>query len=207
MRPYLVRPPKFYRWLFTDAIFRMDENERSVYLTFDDGPHPEATPFVLDVLADHEVKATFFVLGKNALEHPHLLEEIRGNGHTVGNHGMNHLDGWRTPLAAYSKDVMFGKEATASSLFRPAYGRLSPMQFKQLKKDNTLVFWDVIAGDFDQQLAPKNVVDNVLQNVRNGSIIVFHDSQKALKLLKATLSEIIQQLAEKGYTFKAFEAG
>lgn len=207
MRPYLVRPPKFYRWLFTDAVFRMDENERSVYLTFDDGPHPEATPFVLDVLKEHGVKATFFLLGKNALEHPNLVEELRANGHTVGNHGMNHLNGWRTSSEEYLKDVLLGKEATGSALFRPPYGRLSPMQYKQLKKGNTIVFWDVIAGDFDQQLSPKHVIDNVMKNVRNGSVIVFHDSQKALKLLKATLSEVIQQLAEKGYTFKVFEAG
>lgn len=184
----------------------MSDEEATVYLTFDDGPHPEATPYVLDVLQKHGIKATFFLLGKNAERYPDLVQRIRTEGHAVGNHGMNHLNGWTTGLEDYLKDVEEGKKATGSSLFRPPYGRLGLKQYWKLNETETVVFWDVISGDFDQNITSEAVLMNVVDNVRNGSIIVMHDSQKAFNNLKSSLNEVITQLSEKGYRFSTIEA-
>ncbi len=199
---FLIRPPKVYRWLFSDALFRKSSQQKSVYLTFDDGPHPEATPFVLDVLKEHDVQATFFVLGKNVEQYPKLMLKLREEGHSVGNHGMNHLNGWRTSTQNYLEDYLLGKERSGSVLFRPAYGKLTVNQYRRIKELGQIVFWDVIAGDFDQNLTPKEVYNNVIGKVRNGSIIVLHDSQKALKNVKESLGQIIIELKEKGYEFE-----
>ncbi len=199
---FLIRPPKVYRWLFADALFRKSSQRNSVYLTFDDGPHPEATSFVLDVLKEHDVQATFFVLGKNVEQYPKLMLKVKEEGHSVGNHGMNHVNGWRTSTENYLEDYLLGKERSGSALFRPAYGKITVNQYRRIKALGQIVFWDVIAGDFDQNLTPKEVYNNVISKVRNGSIIVLHDSQKALKNLKESLGEIIIELKEKGYEFE-----
>lgn len=198
---YLIRPPRVYRWLFKEAVFRKDTNEKIVYLTFDDGPDPEATEYVLGVLSEHDIKATFFILGKNAKAHPTLIEILRSRGHAIGNHGMNHLNGWTTPTADYIADLEEGKKATNSHLFRPAYGKLTLSQYNGIKRNNTIAFWDVISGDFDQTINGKAVVTNVMGNVRNGSIIVMHDSPKAMKNLRDSLSPIIVALKKKGFEF------
>lgn len=198
---YLIRPPKIYRWLFKEAIFRLNPSGKTVYLTFDDGPHAEATPFVLNVLKAHDIKATFFVLGKNAEKHPEIVREIREQGHQVGNHGMNHLNGWNTPNSLYAEDVALGKAFSDSNLFRPAYGKLTRAQYKLLAPTEKVVFWDVISGDFDENIASKTVVKNVLNNTRAGSVIVMHDSKKAMNNLKGSINEIIVKLKEKGYQF------
>lgn len=201
-----MRPPKLYRWLYSDAIFRGSEYKKTVYLTFDDGPNPEATDFVLDVLNENKVKATFFVLGKNVVKHPEIVERLKSEGHLIANHGMNHLNGWTTKNDEYAKDVFEGKELIDSDLFRPPYGRLSPCQYTKLRKSERIVFWDVVSGDFDTTIPGAQVVDNVLFNVRNGSIIVMHDSMKALPNLKTSLTEVIEQLSEKGYSFATLDA-
>ncbi|MBI1287233.1 MAG: polysaccharide deacetylase family protein [Flavobacteriales bacterium] len=198
---YLIRPPKVYRWLFSEALFRMSENEKKVYLTFDDGPHPEATRFVLDVLKKHDVEATFFLLGKNAKQHPELVAEIKTLGHAIGNHGMDHLNGWNTNLDEYVSDVEKGKQVLDSKLFRPAYGKLTLSQYRRLRETEQIVFWDVISGDFDQKIDERTVLNNVLKNVRNGSIIVMHDSKKAMKNLFGSMNEIIVELKQKGFCF------
>lgn len=205
MRPYLVKPPKVYRWLFPEALFRVAGEEKTVYLTFDDGPHPEATPFVLDVLKKHDVKSTFFLLGKNAKANPELVERIKGEGHTIGNHGMNHLSGWSVGLDEYLKDVEEGKQLVGSTLFRPPYGKLTLSQYRKLRTTEQIVLWDVISGDFDTNIGPKEVLSNVVNNVKGGSVIVMHDSTKAFNNLKLSLNEIIQQLSEKGYRFKPLQ--
>jgi peptidoglycan/xylan/chitin deacetylase (PgdA/CDA1 family) len=198
---YLIRPPRIYRWLFSEAVFRGPKEKNTVYLTFDDGPHPEATEYVLRVLESHGVKATFFLLGKNAKQHTDLVGRIRNEGHMTANHGMNHLNGWKTANAVYLDDVQNGKEQIGSAVFRPPYGKLGFWQYLQLRKKVKIVFWDVISGDFDEKTDGNQVIDNVLTNTRNGSIIVMHDSEKALPNLKTTLNEIITQLSEKGFSF------
>jgi peptidoglycan/xylan/chitin deacetylase (PgdA/CDA1 family) len=204
VRPYLIRPPKAYRWLFTDAWFRLENEEsKTVYLTFDDGPHPKATPFVLNVLKKHGIKATFFMLGKNAVEYPEIVDRIRQEGHTIGNHGMNHLNGWVTSETDYLNDVKSAERIVDSSLFRPPYGKLGYRQYNQLKTEYQVVFWDVISGDFDTAIDGKNVVKNVIENVREGSIVVMHDSAKAFPNLKDSLETIIVELSSQGFSFGA----
>lgn len=205
MRNYLIRPPFIYRWLFSEALFRGSSSEKVVYLTFDDGPHPEATPFILDVLKSHQVKATFFLLGKNAATYPDLVQQMKNEGHIIGNHGMNHLNGWQSNVNDYVADVAQGKSATGTNQFRPPYGKLGLRQYQQLKKTEHIVFWDVISGDFDQSQTGAQVVDNVLSNVRNGSIIVMHESAKSLNNVKSSLKEIITQLLEKGFRFDVIQ--
>ncbi len=196
---YLIRPPFPYRWLYPKAIFRGDAQHKVAYLTFDDGPHPEATPFVLDTLAEEDVKATFFLLGKNAQCHPDLAERIRQEGHTIGNHGHAHLDGWKTSGRAYLDDFEQGMAVTGSELFRPAYGHITPFQYKAISQRSTLVLWDVLSGDFDPDTTPEQCVQNVERHVRNGSIIVMHDSQKALTNLMGSLKPLIQSMKRLGY--------
>jgi len=196
---YLIRPPFPYRWLYPKAMFKGDADSESVFLTFDDGPHPEATPFVLDTLAGAGVKATFFLLGKNVERHPHLVERIRQEGHTIGNHGHAHLDGWKTSSRAYLDDFEQGMAVTGSKLFRPAYGRITPTQYKAISLQSKVVLWDVLSGDFDPSITPEKCVLNVERHVRNGSIIVMHDSQKALTNLKGSLKPLIQSMKRLGY--------
>jgi len=202
---YLIRPPKLYRWLFKDAVFRKNTEQKTIYLTFDDGPHPEATPYVLSVLNTHGIKATFFVLGKNVKKHPELFNQLKEEGHQIGNHGMNHPNGWRTSTDDYITDVMLGKAVTGSSLFRPPYGKLTLPQYNRLKETEEIVFWDVISGDFDQKIDASIVVKNVLNNVRDGSVIVMHDSKKAMSNISDSMNEIITSLKEKGYNFAVLE--
>lgn len=183
-------------------MFRVETEDPVVYLTFDDGPSAEATPFVLDVLKLQRIKATFFVLGKNAKANPTILARLKEEGHVVANHGMEHLDGWITTAETYTKNVEQGKMVSGSKLFRPPYGKLSLRQYQQLRLYNKLVFWDVISGDFDQRTKPKEVIKNVVDNSRKGSIIVMHDSVKAMNNLKASLNEIIMELKAKGFQFE-----
>ena len=205
MGAYLIRPPKLYRWLYSDAIFRGPDGEKAVYLTFDDGPEPKATEFVLDVLKTHGVKGTFFFLGKNVLKHPEMVERLKAEGHVIANHGMNHLNGWKSNRSEYMKDALEGKKVTGSDMFRPPYGRLTLPQYWAVRKSEHVVFWDVISGDFDTSITPVQVIDNVVSNVRNGSIVVMHDSKKALKNLKGSLDQIIEQLVKRGYIFKTLD--
>jgi peptidoglycan-N-acetylglucosamine deacetylase len=202
---YLIRPPKVYRWLFKQAIFRKNADEKKVYLTFDDGPHPEATPFVLNVLESHGIRATFFVLGKNVKKHPELFQQLKESGHAIGNHGMSHLNGWTTSTDTYLEDAETGKVISESNLFRPAYGKMTLSQYTKLMQTEQIVFWDVISGDFDTKSNPKKVVKNVLNHTRNGSIIVMHDSKKAMNNLFGSMNEIITTLKQNGYDFGVLE--
>ena len=203
---YLIRPPKIYQWLFTKAVFRENTQRKTVYLTFDDGPHPEVTSYVLSILALHQIKATFFVLGKNAQKHPELIKELKEQGHQIGNHGMDHLNGWATPTDEYVRNVALGKQLTGSCLFRPPYGKLTFGQYRRLVKTEKIIFWDVISGDFDQKIDERKVVNNVLQNARNGSVIVMHDSKKAMNNLIGSMNEIIKGLKQKGFDFEILGA-
>lgn len=199
---YLIRPPFLYRWLFSRALFRVPNEKDTVYLTFDDGPHPEATPFVLDVLKAHGIKATFFVLGKNALAYPELVARISEEGHTLGNHGMNHLNGWQTDVETYVADSLEAQQLLGTELYRPPYGRITWRQYRRISQEQKVVLWDVISGDFDGSITHKEVIDNVLKNVRGGSIVTMHDSSKAMNALKSSMNEIITLLKERGYALK-----
>jgi peptidoglycan/xylan/chitin deacetylase (PgdA/CDA1 family) len=183
----------------------MPSKEKVIYLTFDDGPHPAATPFVLDTLKEYGAKATFFCIGKNVLDQPALYERIITEGHAVGNHTFNHLNGWKTADAVYMEDIAKAKKYIDSSLFRPPYGKITSFQLRLLAKDKfkmTPIMWTVLSGDFDVKLSKETCLLNVLTTASNGSIIVFHDSQKAFVNLQFVLPKVLNHFEQKGFRFE-----
>jgi peptidoglycan/xylan/chitin deacetylase (PgdA/CDA1 family) len=200
---YGVRPPRLLRSWLPQAWWSMPSEARTVHLTFDDGPIPEVTPWVLDQLAQHGAQATFFCVGRNAAAHPDILQRIRSAGHAVGNHTWDHVNGWRTPHVSYLRSVMRCQQITGSALFRPPYGRISRRQYAALRGRFRVVMWDVLSADFDTRLGSAQCVRNVLDHVRPGSIIVFHDSLKAWPRLRKALPEVLAGLRAAGYAMHA----
>lgn len=199
---FIEQPPLFYRLLFPEAIWRIKRKGRKVvFLTFDDGPIPEVTPWVLDLLAREEVKATFFLVGDNVRRHPELLERIKAEGHSWGNHTMHHLRGRITTRRRYLRDVNEAHELIDSPLFRPPHGLLRWGQSRVIRRHFNLVMYDLVTRDYSRKLSPDRVMDNVRRYARNGSIIVFHDSLKAEPNLRQVLPEAIRHLREQGYEF------
>lgn len=195
--------PKWLRGFFPGAIWEGSPINQTIYLTFDDGPHPEATIFVLEELRKVNAKATFFCLGKNVALHPTIFNQIQDEGHEIGNHGYQHLKGWKTDTKTYLRDVEKGAKLISSTLFRPAYGKLKLRQFKAIQKLGfTPVFWSFISYDFDRELTSEKRLENLKEKVKPGDIIVFHDSAKALPQLKKELPEILAFWKSKGYQFK-----
>lgn len=186
--------PRIVKWAYTDLVWQMPPKDGSIHLTFDDGPTPGVTLPVLDMLDAVEAKATFFLIGKNAAAHPELMQEIIRRGHAVGNHTYNHENGWQTPIENYLSSVENTSKILESNLFRPPYGRITRQQIKALSQDYTIVMWDVLSGDYDKSITPEESIDNVLRNVRPGSIIVFHDSVKAWPNVQKSLPIILQEL-------------
>ena len=202
---FIEQPSIYLRWLYPRATWRMDSREKSVYLTFDDGPIPEATPFTLDVLDRFGVKATFFMVGDNARKYPHLLEEVRRRGHRIGNHTYNHIGGRRWLSRNYVRNVEWAKELLQTNLFRPPHGWMKWSEYIRLGKRYRVVMWDLVTRDYSKWITPQDVVNNVKRYTRNGSIITFHDSMKSIEKLKSALPESIQWLKEQGYEFKVFD--
>lgn len=199
---FIEQPPLFYRLLFPEAIWRIKRKGRKVvFLTFDDGPIPEVTPWVLDLLAREEVKATFFLVGDNVRRHPELLERIKAEGHSWGNHTMHHLQGRITTRRRYLRDVNKAHELIDSPLFRPPHGLLRWGQSRVIRRHFNLVMYDLVTRDYSRKLSPDRVMDNVRRYARNGSIIVFHDSLKAEPNLRQVLPEAISYLRDQGYEF------
>ncbi len=187
--------------LFPETVWRLHKRERTVYLTFDDGPIPEVTPWVLDTLDRYGVKATFFLVGENVERHPELLEEILKRGHTVGNHTMNHLQGAHVSTRVYLHNVFTAKELIHSTLFRPPHGLLRWAQSKVLRSRFAIIMYDLVTRDYSKKLNGEQVLNNVKRYARQGSIIVFHDSLKAEKNMKYALPRAIEWLREQGYDF------
>ncbi len=187
----------------------MPTNDRAVYLTFDDGPVPEATTWVLDTLARHAANATFFCIGRNVVANPDILARIAREGHAVGNHTWGHVNGWRTSQRSYLKEVVMAEQAIGQQgrklLFRPPYGRITRRQARALSPRYTTVMWDVLSADFDTSLTGAQCLANVVRNVRPGSIVVFHDSAKALPRLEHALPGTLEFLISEGYTFRTLD--
>ena len=202
---FIEQPSIYLRWLYPKALWRMDRHQKSVYLTFDDGPIPEATPFTLDVLDRFDIKATFFMVGDNARKYPHLLDEVRRRGHRIGNHTHNHIGGLRWMSWRYVKNVEEANELLQTNLFRPPHGWMKWSEYIRLGRRYRVVMWDVVTRDYSRWVTAQDVVNNVKRYVRNGSIITFHDSMKSIEKLKSALPESIQWLKEQGYEFKVFE--
>ncbi|MCF0180820.1 MAG: polysaccharide deacetylase family protein [Muribaculaceae bacterium] len=197
------RPPLLYRMLFPETLWRIHKREHTVYLTFDDGPIPEVTPWVLDLLDHYGVKATFFCVGDNVARSPELFDEIRRRGHSVGNHTMNHMQGAKVTTHTYLRNVALAHELIQSPLFRPPHGLLRWGQSKVLRSRYTIIMYDLVTRDYSKKLTGEQVLDNVKKYARNGSIIVFHDSLKAEKNMKYALPRAIEWLRDQGYKFAA----
>lgn len=201
----IEQPPLFYRLLFPEAWWRIKHRRgrRVVYLTFDDGPIPEQTPWVLDMLDRYGIRATFFMVGDNVRRHPELLEEVRRRGHSYGNHTMHHLQGMKTRTSRYLADIEEADALIGSHLFRPPHGLLRWKQAHRLKRDYNIVMYDLVTRDYSRKLDGEQVLDNVRRYARNGSIIVFHDSLKASANMRYALPRAIEWLLSEGYEFHA----
>lgn len=203
---FIEQPPLFYRILFPECVWRLHKKRKCVYLTFDDGPIPEVTPWVLDTLDRYGVKATFFCVGDNVKRNPELFEEIKRRGHSVGNHTMNHLQGMKVTARRYLRNVTEANMLIKSPLFRPPHGLLKWAQSNVLREHFTIVMYDVVSRDYSRKLTGEQVLKNIKRYVRKGSIIVFHDSLKAEKNMKYALPKAIEWLMEKGYSIERIKS-
>lgn len=199
---FIEQPPKVLRALYPGAIWRMDPNEKAVYLTFDDGPIPEITPWVLDLLDKYGIKATFFLVGDNVRKHPEEFKMILERGHRVGNHTFNHIRGFEYLTRNYLANTDKANELIKSDLFRPPHGHMRAHQYYVLRKKYKIVMWDLVTRDYSNKLDGKQVFEKVKHYVRNGSIITFHDSLKSENNMKYALHRSIEWLLEQGYQFK-----
>ena len=191
----------YLRWLYPRALWRMDHHEKVVYLTFDDGPIPESTPFILETLKRYDIKATFFMVGDNVRKHTELYKQVLDEGHQVGNHTHNHISGFRHTLRDYSYNVEKANAYIRSHLFRPPHGWMRLAQYALLSRKYKVVMWDVVTRDYSKWMTAQDVVNNVKRYTRPGSIITFHDSLKSIEKLRTSLPASIEWLQQQGYRF------
>lgn len=203
---FWAKTNRFVKRIFPNYIWDIPNNENKVYLTFDDGPTPEITEWVLSELKKHNAKATFFCIGNNIEKHPEIFQKIIQENHVIGNHTFNHLNGWKTDTAMYTKNVKLcqseisKQQSSITNIFRPPYGKIKPSQSRLLRKlGYKIIMWDVLSYDFDSTTTPEKCLATILKNVRSGSIIVFHDSKKAAHNLKHVLPKTLEFLKEKGF--------
>lgn len=197
--------PKFIRKNSRSLTWNFFTKEKEIYLTFDDGPTPEITRKTLDILDKYNAKASFFCLGKNIKAFPEIASEIAKRGHIIGNHGYDHIRGWKVSTKVYLEDIDKAAGLIPAKLFRPPYGRIKPSQINALKHNYKIIMWSVLSADYNQNLTPERVYKNVVRNVFPGAIVVFHDSLKASKNLLPALPKILSTLAEQGYKFKLIQ--
>lgn len=202
----IEQPPKFFRALYPSAIFRMNPEEHAIYLTFDDGPIPEVTPWVLDLLDKYQVKATFFMVGDNIRKHPDIYQQVVDRGHALGNHTFNHIRGFEYTTKNYLANTQLADKHMNTKLFRPPHGHMRWLQYMMLKKYYHIIMWDVVTRDYSKKLRGPQVLANVMKYTRNGSIITFHDSLKSWENgnLQYALPRSLEFLKEEGYAFKLF---
>ncbi len=208
------RIPRIIKWIYPQRIWEGPEDEKALYLTFDDGPVPGVTPWVLEQLKAYDAKASFFCIGENVDKHPEVFRQVIDAGHVVGNHTYNHLNGWKTPVEEYIQNTLKAREVIDQNLpqgkdiqdplFRPPYGKIRNVQAKKLQKLGfRIVMWSIVSMDYDLRISPEKCLENVLKNAGPGSIIVFHDSHKAEKNLKQVLPQVLEHYKKEGYNFKA----
>ena len=196
---YWVKTPTIFKRLFPKIVWNFSEKEQKVFLTFDDGPSTNVTDSILTILEQEKVRATFFCIGKNVKKNPELADKILTLGHSIGNHSMTHVNGWRTRKNSYLRNINEASEYINSNLFRPPFGRFNIYSLHQILKKYKLVMWDVLSGDFDEKIEEKAVINNVIKNVANGSIIVFHDNNKSKEKTLSVLIKTIKKLNLFGY--------
>lgn len=213
MKFYTAKTPKLVKWLAPSLIWEFSVSEKSIYLTFDDGPIPEVTPWVIEQLSKVNAKATFFCIGDNVEKYPEIFKQLIREGHAIGNHTQHHVNGWRTSNTSYIQNVdkaektfsnlIDSKKNSKPYLFRPPYGKITPFQIKRLTKlDYKIIMWDVLSADFDTTINSEKCLENVIKNTKKGSIVVFHDSLKAFEKLQFTLPKVLQHFNKLGYEFK-----
>lgn len=226
---YFVNPPYFLKRIFNTAVWDIPTKEKVIYLTFDDGPIPEITPWVLDTLKQYGAKATFFCIGENIKKHPDIFQRTISEKHSIGNHTYNHLNGWKTSTNEYIENIRQCDSVINSNqlsvisdqsnslrlpntdyrlpLFRPPYGRITPSQYLILSTQYSLIMWDVLSGDFDRKTSGEKCLKNTLENSKPGSIVVFHDSIKAKESLQYTLPRFLEHFSKQGFSFDSLPIG
>lgn len=213
LKPYWVKSPRWIKWIFPSYIWHIITDKKHLFLTFDDGPDPAITPFVLDQLKAFNAKATFFCIGDCAKKHPELLQRIKDEGHQIGNHTQYHPNGWKTPLTEYKNNIseaekhLFDNNFKNSKLFRPPYGKCTKSQRKFLKAQGyKIIMWSSLSADFDTSLTKEEVLSNITSNTKTqGDIIIFHDSEKMKKNVIYCLPKILEFYTKKGFTFNTID--
>jgi peptidoglycan-N-acetylglucosamine deacetylase len=200
---YLVHTPQYVQALFPGLVWKMATERRSIFLTFDDGPIPEVTPWVLQTLEAYNAKATFFCVGDNVRKYPEIFDQVIEANHTVGNHTHNHVSGWSTENISYFNNIRHCARMVHSGLFRPPYGKIKPSQAQFLQRHYRIIMWDVLSGDFDKNINPEQCLHNVINHAGPGSIVVFHDSLKAKANLEYALPKVLDHFSALGYSFAA----
>lgn len=206
---YLVKTPLWLKWLYPSLIWNYNPQAKVIYLTFDDGPIPIVTPFVLKTLKKFKAKATFFCIGDNVRKYPEVFEAVLADGHMAGNHTFHHLNGWTTGNKTYLEDIAKCEQLVHSDLFRPPYGRIKRSQIAELKKrypNIQIIMWDILSHDYLAKLKPEDCLNRVIKHTDNGSIVVFHDSLKAMERLEYVLPKALEYWTKKGYQFKTLAA-
>ncbi len=201
----LIHPPKLIRRAFPRYIWKINETEKVLYLTFDDGPIPELTPWVINTLEKYNAKATFFCVGHNVFKYPDIYDMVLKNGHATGNHTYSHLNGWKNTNEALFSDIEKADKLIKSILFRPPYGKLTNSQMRFIARHKQIVLWDVLTRDYDKTVSPEICYSYVEKFAKPGSIIVFHDNIKATKNMQYALEKTLVNFSAKGYTFKALK--
>ena len=201
---YLIKTPWLLKKLYPNLIWKADRNTRCIYLTFDDGPIPIVTPFVLNILKQYNAKATFFCIGDNVNKYPDIFEQVKSDGHAIGNHTYNHLKGWDTADETYLDNFLKADKLLDTKLFRPPYGRARRSQVKLLKQAKPgleFIMWNILSADFDINITPEQCLDNVLKNTKDGNIVLFHDSLKAKERMEYALPRALEVWSRAGYSF------
>ncbi|MEQ8358551.1 MAG: polysaccharide deacetylase family protein [Cytophagales bacterium] len=201
------KTPLFIQMIFPALVWKIKTKEKIIYLTFDDGPVEEVTPFVLDELKQVNAKATFFCIGDNIQKHPHIYHRINAEGHVTANHTFNHLSGWKTDNREYFENINKCESYLKQNqkLFRPPYGKLTFAQMRKLKQSYKIIMWDVLSGDFEKKLDSEKCLNSCIKKTSQGSIVVFHDSFKAFPILKAVLPKYLKHFNKLGYKFEAIQ--
>ena len=195
--------PSIFPLIAPNVTWKVKTNDKVLYLTFDDGPHPSITPLVLNILDEFNAKATFFCVGENVTKYPDIFNQILSKGHAVGNHTYNHIKGWQTSDTAYMDNIKKACEVIPSNLFRPPYGRIKPSQIKLLKDNYRIIMWSILTRDYDKNLNPHKTLLKLNKLIKAGDVIVYHDSEKAEQNMLIMLKGVLQHFHQLHYTFKA----
>jgi peptidoglycan/xylan/chitin deacetylase (PgdA/CDA1 family) len=196
-----VKTPSIAKYLFPSLVWKKNTDQKKIWITFDDGPDEKVTPYLINVLAEFNIKATFFIIGNQAKKNPELVKLIINSGHKIGNHSFSHLNGFSTDNNKYLEDVEQAKKYIDSDIFRPPYGKITPFQINNLKKDFKIIMWDIMSWDFKENISSNKIFRNVMDNVESGSIILFHNNLKSYENLKKSLKIILKKLKEQEYQF------